>query len=67
MKLSRFDEAAKAFEAALLKVEESKLEAKKRETFVIEAKKKLIEVKAKISAGKMKLSNELKIIYNSSR
>ena len=53
MKLNRFDEAAKAFEAALLKVEESKLEGKKRDTFVSEAKKKLAEVKPKINEGKM--------------
>ena len=55
VKLNRFDEAAKAFEAALLKVEESKLEGKKRDTFVSEAKKKLAEVKPKINEGKMHL------------
>ena len=55
VKLNRFDEAAKAFEAALLKVEDSKLEGKKRDTFISEAKKKLAEVKPKINEGKMHL------------
>ena len=53
IKLSVFDEAAKAFEAAILKIEDSKLEvgSKKRETFVSEAEKHLAFVKVKINEG----------------
>ena len=52
-KLRHFAEAVQAFEEALLKVEESKLEpgSKKKETFVSEAKKKLEEIEPKVNEG----------------
>ena len=58
LKLRHFAEAAQAFEEALLKIEESKLEAgsKKKETFISEAKKNLEEIKPKINEGKVSFS-----------